>query len=96
MCVCVYVCVGGDVMVLIGGNVQYLGEGHRAIFLMYVLVYIDLCVTLNVNCSLIVHVYGYIVCVCICRSCVICVLSNAQDKFLLKETIKSNLIFSLY
>ena len=33
------VCMGGGVMVLIGRNVQYLGEGHRAIFLMYVLVF---------------------------------------------------------
>lgn len=49
----------------------------------------DLCVVLNVNCSLIINVHGYtegLYGEAVCCY-VACVLSNAQDKFLTRLTI---------
>ena len=66
-------------MALIGGLCNIPVWSICAISGVYVLVYMDLCVILHINCGLIVRVCRYIV------------VLNAQDKFLLRETIKANL-----
>lgn len=61
---------------------QYLG--------VYMLVYMDLSVLLNVHCSLIVHVYGYIV--CMWRGCVSLRYLCSLERQI--KTIKANVILS--